>query len=77
MLKGDRWWLLHPFKEGDGRQVHFLREITAMEWCAPMVAVPSKNKGQPRRSIDLNRLNKVFKSENYILPTTVDNYPNW
>ena len=28
---------------------------------------------QPRRGVDLNRLKKALKSENYILPTTDDN----
>lgn len=39
------------------------------EWCAPMVAVPKKNKDQPRICVDFKMLNKAVKREKYVLPT--------
>ncbi len=45
------------------------------EWCAPMVAVPKKNKDQPRICVDLKMLNKAVKRERYILPTIDDILP--
>ncbi|KAK9517531.1 hypothetical protein VZT92_022896 [Zoarces viviparus] len=45
------------------------------EWCAPMVAVPKKNKEQPRICVDLKRLNKSVKREKFIMPTIDDILP--
>lgn len=45
------------------------------EWCAPMVAVPKKNKDQPRICVDLKMLNKAVKREKYVLPTIDDILP--
>ena len=39
------------------------------EWCAPIVAVPRKNKEQIRICVDLKNLNRAVKREKYILPT--------
>lgn len=45
------------------------------EWCASMVAVPKKNREQPRICVDLNMLNKAVKREKYVLPTIDDILP--
>ena len=39
------------------------------EWCAPIVAVPKKNKEQIRICVDLKNLTRAVKREKYILPT--------
>ena len=40
-----------------------------------MVAVPKKNREQPRICVDLNMLNKAVKREKYVLPTIDDILP--
>ncbi|XP_034023466.1 uncharacterized protein K02A2.6-like [Thalassophryne amazonica] len=40
------------------------------DWCASMVPVLKKNTGKARICVDLKRLNKAVKREQYILPTT-------
>lgn len=46
-----------------------------MEWCAPMVAAPKKNKDQPIICVDVKMLNKAVKREKYVLPTIDDILP--
>lgn len=52
-------------------RIGIIERVTQLtDWCAPMVQVLRRTTGKGRICVNLKRLNKAVKREQYILPTT-------